>query len=142
MVKFTATVQNAENVHSITVKTGDHAPQSIVIPLKSGGFGSSVNGGEALVLAVATCYCNDIYREAKQQGMRVRQVTVEVNGDYDSVPGHIIENITYHVTVEADASQDAIENLIRHTDIVAEIHNTLRQGTNVTLKGVTAVSKP
>ena len=35
--------------------------------------------------------------------------------------------------VEADASEEEIMELIRHTDRVAEIHNSLRMGTQVTL---------
>lgn len=139
MVKFTATVQNAEHQHSVTLRSGEHE-HSIVIPPKAGGFGSSMNGGEALLLAIATCYCNDIYREAKRHNITVRRVTVAVDGEYDGVPGHTIENIVYHVTVDADASQQQIEDLIRSTDTLAEIHNTLRQGTSVTLGDVTAVS--
>jgi len=46
MVKFTATVQNTEHEHAVTVKTNDKA-QSINIAPKAGGFGSSMNGGEA-----------------------------------------------------------------------------------------------
>ena len=34
--------------------------------MKSPGRGSAVNGGEFLVLALATCYCNDLYREAER----------------------------------------------------------------------------
>jgi uncharacterized OsmC-like protein len=140
MVRFTAVIQNAENQHSVTLKTGDHK-SSIVIPPKASGFGSSMNGGEALALAVATCYCNDIYREAKKLGLSVRQVTVEVDSDYDGEPGHIIENIVYHVTIDADGAAQEIEDLIRRTDTLAEIHNTLRQGTSVQLGRITAVSR-
>lgn len=139
MVKITARIQNSENQHGVLLKTGDNEHSLIVEP-KASGFGSSMNGGEALVLAIATCYCNDIYREAAQQGIKVKQVVVEVDSDYDGVAGHPIENIMYHVTVEADAAQDVIENLIRLTDTVAEIHNTLRQGTTVTLKDVKGIS--
>ena len=139
MTKFTVNVHNAENQHQVMLRTGD-SEHSIVVPPKSTGFGSSMNGGEALLLALATCYCNDIYREARKQGITVRQVTVEVDADQDGVDGHIMENIVYHVSVEADALPEAIENLIRMTDTVAEIHNTLRQGTSVTLGKVAAHS--
>lgn len=139
MTKFTAKIQNAENQHHVTLKTGDNE-HSIVVPPKSGGFGSSMNGGEALLLALATCYCNDIYREAKTLGITVRQVSVEASADQDGQAGHIMENIVYHVTVDADASQEQIENLIKHTDTVAEIQNTLRQGVTVKLGNMTAFS--
>lgn len=140
MVQFTASIQNSEHQHSVTVTTGANS-QSISIAPKASGFGSSMNGGEALLLAIATCYCNDIYREAKGRGISVSHVSVEVNADYDGQPGHLIENIVYHATVEADADAAAIADLIRHTDTVAEIHNTLRQGMAVTLGDVRAVGR-
>lgn len=139
MIKFTAKIQNQENQHSVSLQTGNHV-YSIEIAPKAGGFGSKMNGGEALVLAIATCYCNDIYREAKQLGITVHQVNIDVDGHFDGQAGHIIEDIVYHVTVEADAHEDEIEKLIRHTDTVAEIHNTLRQGTKVSLGEIKAIS--
>jgi len=139
MVKFTAKVHNAENQHQVTLRTGDNK-HSIVIPPKTTRFGSSMNGGEALLLALATCYCNDLYREALKLGITVNQVTVEVDAEHDGQDGHVLENIVYHVTVDADASEPEIENLIRTTDTLAEIQNTLRQGAAVTLGQITAKS--
>ena len=138
MIKFIAKIHNQENQHLVSLQTGNQE-YSIEIAPKASGFGSKMNGGEALLLAIATCYCNDIYREAKQVGIVVRQVSVEVDGNYDGEPGHLIEDIVYHVSVEADASEEEIEKLIRHTDTVAEIHNTLRQGTKVSLGDVKGI---
>ncbi len=86
-----------------------------------------------LFLALATCYCNDLYREAGQRGIAVRRVEVEVRGEFAPVPGAVAENVTYDVRVEADAPEDQILNLIRHTDTVAEVQNSLRQGVSVRL---------
>jgi uncharacterized OsmC-like protein len=121
------------------LKTNDHE-HSIAIPPRSGGFGSRANGGELLFLALATCYCNDIYREAQKRNIVVRSVHVEVEGDFDGVPGHPAENVTYHTTVEADASEAEILDLMKHTDTVAEIQNSLRQGAPVTLGTTRAIS--
>jgi hypothetical protein len=41
--------------------------------------------------------------------------------------------VGYRVTVQAEASPEEVEDLIRHTDSVAEIQNMLRQGVNVVL---------
>lgn len=43
------------------MQTNDQ-PHAIWIPPKSVRFGSSAIGGELLFLALASCYCNDIYR--------------------------------------------------------------------------------
>lgn len=139
MVQFMASVQNSEGSHQVTLKTGDHA-HSLTIPPKPSGFGSQVNGGELLFLALATCYCNDIYREAQQRNIVVRRVQVDVEGEFDGVPGHPAEQVRYHATVEADASEEAILALMQHTDTVAEIQNSLRQPIAVQLGHLNAIS--
>ena len=61
-----AEVYNAGSEHRVEVSTNGSV-KSIEIPPKSSGRGSSVNGGELLFLAIATCYCNDLF--GKQQGV-------------------------------------------------------------------------
>ncbi|MCC7208775.1 MAG: OsmC family protein [Anaerolineae bacterium] len=129
---MSARIMNSRGKHEAHIRTND-AERSIVIPPKASGYGSSANGGELLFLALATCYCNDIYREAAQRHIVVRSVEVEVSGDFDGVPGHPGTNITYSATVEAEASEADIQALMQHTDTVAEIQNTLRQGVGVVL---------
>jgi uncharacterized OsmC-like protein len=36
-----------------------------------------------LFLALATCYCNDIYREAAKRNIKVDSVEVEVEGTFE-----------------------------------------------------------
>ena len=127
-----AVVKNRQGGHEITLTTNNTEP-SIAIPPKSTGFGSSANGGELLFLALATCYCNDIYREAAKRNIVVHSVQVEVTGEFGDAPGSAAQNVTYSATVEAQASEAEIHDLMQHTDTVAEIQNTLRIGTNVTL---------
>lgn len=130
-MKISANIQNSLNQHEVSVKTNG-AIQKIAIPSKASGYGSSVNGGELLLLALATCFCNDIYREAAKRKIPVAGVEVEVTGDFggEGEPG---SNFQYKVRVEADAAPDEINVLIRDTDKIAEIHNTLRKGLAVTL---------
>jgi uncharacterized OsmC-like protein len=80
-MKISALVQNSLGQHHVELRTNDNV-HSLVIPSKSTGFGSSANGGELLFLALATCYCNDIYREAVKRRVKVEQVKVEVEGDF------------------------------------------------------------
>ena len=72
-MKISATVQNSAGRHHVTLRTGD-AAYNLTIPPKPTGFGSSANGGELLFLALATCYCNDLYREAAKRGLNVQRV--------------------------------------------------------------------
>jgi organic hydroperoxide reductase OsmC/OhrA len=137
-MKISARVQNSEGQHHVTLQTNETA-HSLVIPPKPSGFGSSANGGELLFLALATCYCNDIYREAAKRGLKVAQVEVEVEGDFGA-EGEPAQNVTYRAKVTAHASEAEIRALMSGTDGVAEIQNTLRVGTPVILTGIQVVS--
>jgi uncharacterized OsmC-like protein len=130
-MRIRAQIHNQEGVKEIKVTTGNQS-QSIVIPPKSSGFGSNVNGGELLCLALATCFCNDVYREARRLDVKVQSVDVLVEADFGSA-GEPGRNFVYKVAVKADASDTEIQELIRYTDTVAEIHNTLRLGAPIRL---------
>lgn len=131
-MKIAARVSNTVSGHALEVET-DGRKQSIAVAPKAAGRGSSVNGGELLFAALATCFCNDLYREAAKRGIEVRDVNVEVTGIFGN-PGEPAENITYRVRVDADAPRETIDDLIRTTDTVAEIQNTLRAGCAVRLE--------
>ncbi|MGE5248812.1 MAG: OsmC family peroxiredoxin, partial [Bacteroidota bacterium] len=62
-MKISAQVINSKGRHQVNLRTNGDSHE-LTIPPRAGGFGSSANGGELLFLALATCYCNDIYREA------------------------------------------------------------------------------
>ena len=59
-MEITATVRNAAGTHEVLLRT-DATTQPLAIAAKAAGRGSAVNGGELLMLALATCYCNDLY---------------------------------------------------------------------------------
>lgn len=132
-----AQVQNEQGRHRVTLRTND-AEHALTIPPKSSGFGSSANGGELLFLALATCYCNDVYREATALGIEVRGVEVEVEGEFGGV-GEPASSVSYRASVTvAGATEEAARHLLERTDRVAEVQNTLRAGVPVRL-GATEV---
>lgn len=130
-MKISASIDSAHNHQEVRLQTNGIA-KSIQLPVKATGYGSAINGGELLLLALATCYCNDIYREAGKRNISVTSVNVLFDGEFggEGEPG---SNFRYKAEVIADASAEEIADLIRHTDQVAEIHNTLRKGLAVTL---------
>jgi len=130
-MKIAARVSNTSSVHSVEVET-DGRKQSIGIAPKSMGRGSSINGGELLFAALATCFCNDLYREATKRSIAVQDVEVEVTGTFGN-PGEPARDISYRVQVRADAPQAIVDDLIRTTDAVTEIQDTLRGGCAVRL---------
>ena len=133
-MKISARVENSHNHHHVTLATNDQT-HTLDIPPKATGYGSSANGGELLFLALATCYGNDIYREAAARGIEVTAVEVEVSGDFGA-PGEPARHITYRAKVTGRGSAAELEALARHTDSVAEIQNTLRAGAAVRLDAV------
>lgn len=137
-MRMRARVQNSLDSHQVELQTNDHQHEITIAP-KATGFGSSVNGGELLFLALATCYCNDIYREAAKRGIVVERVEVTVEGDF-AAEGAGATNVSYHATVAAQASEEAIRSLMHDTDQVAEIQNTLRAATPVRLGQIEAIS--
>ena len=92
-----------------------------------------MNGGEFLMLALATCYCNDLYREAARLGVPVDAVEVEASASFPGI-GLAATDISYRAKVSSPATAAEIAALLRATDVVAEVHNTVRSGVPVTLE--------
>jgi putative redox protein len=126
-----------------SLAVGSSGPRTVTIDrsTEAGGLGLGFNGGELLLLAIGGCYSNDIYREAAKRGIAVNSVRVKVDADWSGDPVRA-QNVSFSVIVEADASEATILDLIRHTDEVAEIPNSLRLGTEVRLTDAKAVSHP
>jgi organic hydroperoxide reductase OsmC/OhrA len=137
-MRISAQIESSRGEHHVTLSTNEQSHALHIAP-RATGSGSSANGGELLFLALATCYCNDIYREAARRGIGVERVEVRVSGEFgaEGEPGR---NVIYEAKVWARALEAAIVELMQHTDRVAEVQNTLRAGTPVTLARVEAVA--
>lgn len=125
-----------------SVALGSSGPRTVTIDRTkdAGGEGLGFSGGELLLLAIGGCYSNDIFREASRKGIHVHAVQLRVSADWGGDPVRA-QNVEFSVTVEADASESQIKELIQHTDRVAEIPNSLRLGAQVKLSSATAISR-
>lgn len=130
-MEISATIRNSELRHDVAVRTGG-VEQSLSIAAKPAGRGSAVNGGELLMLALATCYCNDLYREAERLHVALDTVEVEASAEFPGI-GLAATHIRYRARVSSPATPLEIETLLRETDAVAEVHNTLRKGVPVVM---------
>ena len=130
-MEIAATVVHRTGEHQVTLRTDGAAHRLSVAAMPVGG-GSATNGGEFLMLALATCYCNDLYREAARLGMRLDEVRVQASAEFAGI-GLAARNVRYHASVKSNAPAADMARLLRETDAVAEVHNTLRQGVPVTL---------
>lgn len=125
-MQIAARVVHSRAAHSVEVRTGDHV-QPLTVPARTAGPGSAINGGEFLMLALATCYCNDLYREAQRLQIAVTAVEVEASADFPGI-GLAATNVRYRARIESPAEPERIARLLQETDAVAEVHNTLRAG--------------
>jgi len=122
------------NVDGRVTALGTADPFTLVVdrPVEGGGGGLGFNGGRLLYLAVAGCISNDLFREARAAGIELSSVRVKVTGDFMGEPA-VSDEIQYEVEVEGDAPVEQLRTLVEQVDEIAEIPNSLRQGTSVRL---------
>ena len=133
-MRITAHLDHAAGEHRVVVST-DGREQRLAVAARATGPGSAVNGGELLCLAVATCYCNDVFREAKKRGVAVERVIVDVEAEFGGA-GEPAGAITYRVRLAGGADGAALGELARQVDAIAEVQGTLRRGVSVVLADV------
>ena len=126
------------SVSGSVTSVGSAGPYTVVIdrPVEVGGGGLGFNGGQLLYLAIAGCISNDLYREASLRGLQLDSVRVSVDGDFTGSPA-VSTPITYTVDISGQADTEALNDLVHHVDRIAEIPNSLRLGTTVTLAALT-----
>ena len=103
-------------------------------PAEGGGGGLGFSGGQLLYLAVAGCISNNLFREARAAGIELESVRVKVGGNFVGEPA-VSEDILYEVELKGDAPEERLQALVDQVDEIAEIPNSLRQGTRVRLAG-------
>jgi putative redox protein len=125
-----------QNVDGQVTALGSAGSFTLVVdrPVEGGGGGLGFNGGQLLYLAVAGCISNDLFRDARAAGIKLSRVRVKVDGDFVGEPA-VSDEIRYEVEVSGDAPEDQRRALINGVDEIAEIPNSLRQGTRVRLVG-------
>jgi organic hydroperoxide reductase OsmC/OhrA len=133
-----AHLENEHRRHAIELRT-DGASHTIAVAPRPSEFGSSVNGGELLCLALATCYCNDLYREAERRNIEIVRVEVDAYAEFGAA-GEPARSLRYCARVCARAAEQEIRDLMLHTDRVAEIQSTLRKGSEVRFEAPIAQS--
>lgn len=129
-MEISAQVRNVPELHEAIVSTSGMV-RTLTVSAKENGRGSAVNGGEFLMLALATCYCNDLFREAERLGIALSGCEVVAKGQFNGI-GLAAESVTYAARVESSSAKtEELERLLQETDRLAEIHNTLRAGCSV-----------
>jgi hypothetical protein len=86
-------------------------------------------GGHFFHLAVALCVLNDTYREAQRLGLTIDGVEVKADGEFDDAWAST--GMTYQVEIASQAAPEALGELLRVVDDVAEIPRAIRAGAPV-----------
>jgi uncharacterized OsmC-like protein len=125
------------NVDGRVTSVGSAGQHTLVIdrPADAGGGGLGFNGGELMHLAVAGCVSNDLFREARAQGILLTRVRVIARGEFAGTPA-ISTGVEYEVEISGDADDARLRKLIERVDEIAEIPNSLRRGTPVRLAAI------
>jgi putative redox protein len=120
------------NIAGEAAAIGSAGPYTLVVdrPADGGGRGLGFNGGQLLYLAIGGCVLNDLFREASARGIRLDAVRVVVRGDFSGDPA-VSEPVSYDVELSGDGTPEQLRALIEHVDAIAEIPNSVRQGTEV-----------
>ncbi len=138
MAQTTIHIQTVQNA-GVALGWSGHRTLTIDRETQAGGMGLGFSGGELLLLAIGGCYCNDIFREADKRGMVIKSVQVNVEADWGGEPVRA-QRVTLTPCIEAEANEAEILDLIAFTDSIAEIPNSLRLGTPVTLREPQAIT--
>jgi putative redox protein len=122
------------NVAGEPAAVGNAGPFTLVVdrPADGGGRGVGFNGGQLLYLAIAGCVSNDLFREARAEGIELERVRVTVRGDFSGDPP-VSTDVVYDLELTGEAPRERLEELVSRVDDIAEIPNSLRQGTSVRL---------
>lgn len=95
---------------------GNAGPFTLILdrPVDGGGGGLGFNGGQLLYLAVAGCISNDLFREARAEGVELSHVRVKVRGEFSGDPA-VSDEIEYEVEIDGQASADRLKGLVRRS---------------------------
>ncbi len=139
MAETKATIRTISGMQSAVGWVGN---QTITIgrPEAVGGDGLGYSGSQVLVLAVGTCFYNNLYYAADERGIKLRSVELEVVSGWTEEP-KVSSGIVVNAKVEAEASPAEIEELIHHANRVSTVSNSVRQGTAVSMGNIQTIPK-
>ena len=123
-----------KTIHDTSAATIWAGPRAVTIDRtpRAGGLGIGFSGEELLLMSIGASYCNVLYKEAPGFGVEISEVEIIVNADWGGEPLQA-KNVRFDVKIKTASPRETVEELLRHTDKVAAVHNSLRQGIPVKL---------
>jgi uncharacterized OsmC-like protein len=95
-----------------------------------------LSGGEALHFALAMCVFNNVARESRARGIKLSELSVSADGDFDS--DELSTGISFVISIAGDAREDVLRDLAQFGADDSTIAKTLRHPTSVTLAAIDA----
>ena len=86
-------------------------------------------GAHVLHASIALCVLNDVFREARSEGLTVDGVAVSARGGFTSE--WFSTGVTYAVELDTPADDEARARLVARVDEVAEVPRAVRFGPTV-----------
>jgi len=110
-----------------------HDDPVFVVPHAWSDAGVAVEGGgtgaHLLHASIALCVLNDVFREARADGVNVDGVAVRARGGF--TPDWFSTGISYDVEVDGATDGAAIAAVLSRVDTVAEVPRAVRFGPTV-----------
>ncbi|RAI99436.1 putative OsmC-like protein [Chitinophaga skermanii] len=123
-----------KTIHDTSAATVWAGPRAVTIDRtpRAGGMGIGFSGEELLLMSIGASYCNVLYREATGFNIEILEVEIIVNADWAGEPAQA-RNVRFDVKIKSNAPREQVEALLKHTDKVSEVNNSLRTGIAVRL---------
>ena len=95
-----------------------------------------LSGGEALHFALAMCVFNNISRESRERGVKLHDLSVTADGDFDA--DEVSTGISFSIAIRGDATEATLGDLAQFGADDSTIAKTLRRPTSVMLTALDA----
>jgi organic hydroperoxide reductase OsmC/OhrA len=96
----------------------------------AGGKGLGFNGGQLLALAIGGCFCNDLRYVARDMGIRLVRIEVDVTLTLEGDP---LLATSASMAVQVEAPDADVGALIDRAKATSTVSNSIARGVPVTL---------
>lgn len=117
-----------------TMGVATAGPHAVVVDrsLANGGTYLGMVGGELLLAAVGTCLMTTLIGAARARSIELTRLEFDVSGTHEDAPSRYTA-IDVVATVEADASQEELDKLLRIAERACTVSNTISRSAPITV---------
>ncbi len=118
-----------------TMGVATAGPHAIVVDraLASDGTYLGMIGGELLLTAVGTCLMTTFVGAARKRDIELTRAEFQVTGEHQNAPSRYV-SIAVEATIEADASQEEIDKLLKIAERGCTVSNTISRSAPIQMQ--------